>query len=98
MAPEITRLKSSTNPIVLFEHFSLSEAFVMAGQIRRLTSQHRIFILQCLQTISHERKVFVRGVGGLASAETHKRGRIHGWHPSLAGDGRSLRANTRTFR
>jgi hypothetical protein len=58
----------------------------MAGQIRRLTSQHRIFVLQCAQTISHERKVFVRGVGALASAEPHKRGRIHGWHPPLAGD------------
>jgi hypothetical protein len=26
----------------------------MAGQIRRLTLQHRIFVLQCVQTISHE--------------------------------------------
>jgi hypothetical protein len=75
---------------VLFEHFSLSEAFIMVSQIRRLTSQHRIFVLQCAQTISQvncARKVFVRGVSAPVSAEPHfKRGLIHGWHPPLAGD------------
>jgi hypothetical protein len=63
-----------------------SEAFVMAGQIPRLTSQHRIFVLQCAQTISQvncARKVFVRDADARDSAEPHfKRGLIHGWNPS----------------